>query len=167
MQSKMVLDRAKVGMFVLRVVLGAIFFAHGWDKLQNMDMIVGFFSQIGISPFFSYVVAWTELLAGLAIIFGIFTRIAGYLIIIVMLAAMYFVKFKAGFLGGYEFDLILLASALAIAWTGPGMFSIAGRVCGCGNCMLCGGGMIMKKKGGTCDRCEDCKDNCNNHEVIK
>lgn len=168
MQSKMFSDRASWGLFVLRVVLGAIFIAHGWQKIQGIDMVIGFFGKIGLGTFAAYSVAWTELLAGVCILFGIFTRIAGYALIIVMLCAMYFLKLKMGFVGGYELDLVLLASALAIAWTGPGMFSIAGRVCGCGKCMLCGGSVtnyVKGKMGKNCDNCENCKETCSRHET--
>ncbi|MDQ3245253.1 MAG: DoxX family protein [bacterium] len=154
------------GMFILRVVLGVAFFIHGWDKLQNIDGVIGFFSSIGLPPFFAYLVAWSETLAGLALILGFFTQIAGYVISIIMLVAIFKVKLKGGYLGGYELDLIYLASALAIAWSGAGSISGSAMMCGCSNCMMCGKSMKCKLVGGAkCDKCEGCTDMCSNHEM--
>jgi putative oxidoreductase len=165
MKSKFSMSCKEWGMFILRLVVGAVFIAHGWSKLQNLPMIVGFFGSLGLAPFFAYLVAWTEFVSGIALLVGIFTRLAGYLVAIVMVCAIYFAKFKMGFLGGYELELTLLASALALAWNGPGKVSVAKMVCGCDNCMLCGGAMMGKKAiGGKCDNCENCKDNCTKHE---
>lgn len=125
-------------MFFLRVVLGVIFIAHGWAKIQGMEGTIGFFGSLGLAPFFAYLVAWTEFLGGLAMVLGLYTRVAGYLIAIVMVFAIVLAKFKMGFLGGYELDLILLASALVIAQHGSGPYSVSGKVCGCGNCAMCG-----------------------------
>jgi uncharacterized membrane protein YphA (DoxX/SURF4 family) len=166
MKSKFSMSCGEWGMLLLRVVVGVVFIAHGWQKLQMIDGIIGFFGKLGFAPFLAYVVAWTELLAGLGMLLGVFTRIAGYLIAIIMAIAMFSVKFKIGFLGGYELDLTLLVAALALAWNGPGKLSVANKICGCGKCMMCGGEMKgMMTKGNKCDNCEGCKDNCTGHEA--
>lgn len=166
MKSKFSMSCGEWGMLLLRVVVGAVFIAHGWQKLQMIDGVIGFFGKLGFSPFFAYLVAWTELITGLAMLLGAFTRIAGYLMAAIMLVAMYSVKFKMGFLGGYELDLVLLVAALALAWNGPGKLSVANKMCGCSGCMMCGWEMKgMTMKSNKCDNCENCKDNCINHEV--
>ena len=86
--------------------------------------------------------AGVEFLGCIAMVLGLFTRIAGYLLATVMVFAIVLVKFEGGFLGGYEFDLILLASALAVAWSGAGPYSVSGKICGCGNCGMCGMNMV-------------------------
>ncbi len=129
-----------LGLLILRVVLGIIFIAHGVQKLQMMDQMIGFFGTVGISAFWVYVATYGELLSGIAMVLGIFTRLAGYIIVIVMIVATLVLKYKlgVGFFGGYEVTLALLASALCISLSGPGMFALGKTVCGCGWCEICG-----------------------------
>jgi putative oxidoreductase len=130
-------------LFILRVVLGAIFIAHGWQKIGMMDGVIGFFGSLGISAIFAYIVAYGELLAGIAMVLGVFTRLAGYLISAIMIGAIIVIKYKVGFIGGYELDLILLASALTISMSGPGMYATGKKVCGCNSCEMCGDKKIV------------------------
>jgi putative oxidoreductase len=131
-------NKRELGMLILRVVVGAVFIAHGWAKLQGMEGTIGFFDTLGLASFFAYLVTWTEILAGLAMLLGIYTRIAGYLLAIVMVFAILLAKFQMGFLGGYELELTLLAASLALALSGAGPYSVSGQMCGCGACGMCG-----------------------------
>jgi len=126
------------GMFLLRVVVGFVFMAHGWAKIQGMEGTIGFFASLGLAPFLAYLVAWVEFLGGVALLIGVYSRLAGYLLAIVMVFAIFMLKIKMGFLGGYEFDLTLLVALLAIAWSGSGPYSVSGKMCGCGSCGMCG-----------------------------
>jgi uncharacterized membrane protein YphA (DoxX/SURF4 family) len=136
-----------LGLFLLRVALGVIFIAHGWAKLQNMDGTIGFFSGLGIPAFFAYVVAWVEFLGGIAVLLGIWTHLAGSLLAVVMLVALYlkitgaFGAQASGLMGGYEIDFILLASALCVTFSGTGKYAMKGGCCG----------------GASCENCETCK----------
>lgn len=134
------------GLFLLRVVLGIIFIAHGWAKVSGMEGTIGFFASLGLPAFAAYVVAYVEFLGGIAVLLGVFSRIAAYLLAVTMVVAIFLVKIKAGFLGGYELDLILLASALVVAWSGAGPYSVSSKVCGCGDCGMCGNKMCGKSK---------------------
>jgi uncharacterized membrane protein YphA (DoxX/SURF4 family) len=75
-------------LLVLRVVVGIVFIAHGWDKWQNLSGTTGFFASVGLPVFLVYVVALIELLGGLAILLGVKTRLAGYLLAVVMAGAI-------------------------------------------------------------------------------
>jgi putative oxidoreductase len=134
----MMKDPKVCGMFLLRVVVGAIFIAHGWAKIQGMDGLIGWLGSMGFAPMFAYLVAYVEFLGGLAVLLGIYSRIAGYLLALVMVFAIYLVKLKLGFVGGYEFELLLLVASLAVAWNGSGPYSVSGKMCGCGSCGMCG-----------------------------
>ena len=70
--------------------------------------------------------ALDQFFGGLALVLGLFTRVAGIGLAGVMLGAMLFVHLKAGFFlpSGYEFVLTLFAAALALALTGPGAYSL-------------------------------------------
>lgn len=119
---------------VLRVVTGLIFFYHGYMKVSVMGMenVVGFFATIGI-PFASllaYIVAYGELIGGVALILGLCTHWVAKLNVLIMLGAIYFVHFTNGFdnaQGGYEFQLILLAVNLFIITAGAGVYSLDAR----------------------------------------
>jgi hypothetical protein len=65
-----------------------------------------------------------ELCGGLLLGTGFLTPLGSLLIAIVMLNAIATVVFPKGFLGGYEFELMLLTVAVALAATGPGEISI-------------------------------------------
>ncbi len=112
------------GLLLLRLGLAAVFIIHGWSKIQNLEAITGFFSSLGLSMFWVYVVAYVEFLGGIAMLIGLFSRWAGLLLAIDMFFAIYLVKWPKGFVGGYEFELLLLLVALAIYLAGPGKYSI-------------------------------------------
>lgn len=111
--------------FLLRIALGLVFIAHGFPKLKQFGATAQFFNSVGIKPakFWVAVVAVVEFFGGIALIAGIFTQLAALLVAINMIVAISVVKRKQGFVGGYEFDLVLLAMALALALLGPGAFA--------------------------------------------
>lgn len=114
-----------VALLLLRVGLGLVFIAHGWQKFQTMQDTIGFFSSIGLSAFWAYLVATVELVGGLAVLLGVFTGYAGILLALVMVVAIVMLKFSKGFLGGYEFDLMLFLASLTVAFAGPGKYTVS------------------------------------------
>lgn len=113
-----------LGIFIIRFSLAIIFMAHGIQKFINLTATIGFFENVGLVPFFAYFVAAVETLSGLAMLLGIWTKLAGALIVAVMLFAIYLVKYSAGFFGGYEYDLVLMLMALSVILTGSGKYSV-------------------------------------------
>ncbi|CDQ20225.1 Uncharacterized membrane protein YphA, DoxX/SURF4 family [Halobacillus karajensis] len=110
------MSKHETGAFILRVILGVIFFVHGLDKFQaGIGNTVGFFDSMGIPGFLAYFVATIELVGGIAMILGIGTKVVAYLFSIIMLGAIFTVKLSAGFLDGYEFDLALLGMSIYVA----------------------------------------------------
>jgi putative oxidoreductase len=140
----MSMSKRDLGMLLLRLIVGAIFIIQGWSKLHNMDAIVTMFTSIGLNSFLAHFVAWAELVVGIAMFVGFYTRIAAYVMTIIMVVAIYLVTFKMGFLMGYSMNLLLIAGALAVGWNNAGAMSLAGAVCGCAKCMMCGGSMMKK-----------------------
>lgn len=116
----------------LRVAIGIIFAAHGWQKFAGgLERVAGFFGSVGIPlpEVSAFVVAFVELIGGIGLIVGIFTRYWALLLSIIMIVAIFTVKLQAGLLGtggrpGYELDLALLAGCLALMLTGPGPISL-------------------------------------------
>ena len=121
------LDYSNFGPLILRLVLGLVFVGHGYPKLfGGFSQTVGFFESVGIKPgkFWVFVVGAVEFFGGIALVLGFATQLAALLIAINMVVAMAKVKFKIGFVNGYEFDLILLAAALSLTLTGAGAYAI-------------------------------------------
>jgi putative oxidoreductase len=118
---------ASLAFVILRVAVGVIFVAHGYQKIQGgVGRFGGFLSSLGV-PFpavFAYVVSYTEFLGGIALILGLATPLAALMIAATMVVAIVKVKLNKGLIGGYEFDLALLAAVIALALTGPGVLSL-------------------------------------------
>ena len=121
------LDYSNFAPLILRVVLGLVFVAHGYPKLfTGSSQTAGWFDSVGIKPgkFWAFVVGAVEFFGGIALVLGFATQLAALLIAINMVVAMAKVKFKMGFVNGYELDLILLAAALSLTLTGACAFAI-------------------------------------------
>ena len=123
-------NRTDLGLSILRATTGAIFVAHGVQKLfiYGVAGVTGGFAQMGV-PMPGIVGPATglvELFGGLALIFGLFTRVAGVGLAVIMLGAIGFVHSAAGFFApnGIEFPLLLLGAAGTLALTGAGRYSL-------------------------------------------
>lgn len=109
----------------------------------------GFFGTLGIPlpALAAWVVALVEFLGGIAMLLGVYVCIAGTLLAVDMLVALFVVHWPKGFLaggGGYEFVFTLLLVSLGVAVLGPGRWSLGrGKYC-CGHakglCVSCSGG---------------------------
>jgi putative oxidoreductase len=110
----------------LRAAVGVIFIVHGSGKFN--PGFVGFLTgPLGLPAEMQIPLALAEFVPGILLIIGILTRISASLLSIVMLGAIFYVK-KASNLtgeGGFEIDLVLLASCLVIIVAGPGRVSIS------------------------------------------
>jgi uncharacterized membrane protein YphA (DoxX/SURF4 family) len=75
-----------------------------------------------------YAVAWGELLGGIALLFGILTRVAALGLIVIQVGAIWTVTGLHGFSvvqgGGYEYNLALIAMCLALVVMGGGTWAL-------------------------------------------
>jgi len=109
----------------LRSAVGVIFILHGISKLDT-----GFAKNLpnmGLPAEMAIPIALAELIPGILIMLGVFSRLSASLISIIMLGAIFMVKGAQSITGkgGVELDLILLASVLVIMIVGPGRISLA------------------------------------------
>jgi putative oxidoreductase len=122
-------SRIGSALLVLRVVLGVIMAAHGYQKLFIFGFagVTGGFAQMGIpmATLIAPCVSLLEFVGGIALILGLFTRLAALGIALDMLGALVFVHFKNGFFlpTGFEFVLALIGMSIAIAVAGAGDLS--------------------------------------------
>lgn len=119
------------GLLVLRVVVGIVFIAHGSQKIFEYTLpgTIGSFAGMGVPlpEIAAPLVAFLELLGGILLVLGLFTRPVGILLAVDMLVALVLVHLSAGIWvadGGWEFVAVLGAAALAVAFTGAGRFSL-------------------------------------------
>ena len=122
------------GLLLLRLVVGATFFAHGAQKLfgwfggGGLRATAGFFGNFGLrAPLLLAAFAGIAEAGGLFFASGFLTPFAALGLAVVMVSAIVLVHWPKGFFnsnGGYEFNLTLLSVALAVSAIGPGRFSI-------------------------------------------
>ncbi|HYG99940.1 MAG TPA: DoxX family protein [Terriglobales bacterium] len=123
-------QHADWGIAIARVVVGAVFAAHGAQKLFTFGIgaTTQGFSQAGIplATIVAPAVALIEFLGGLALILGLGTRIAAGLLAMVMVGAIFFVHLRGGFFlpSGVEFALTLFATNVAFVLAGPGALAV-------------------------------------------
>ncbi len=108
----------------LRATLATIFIVHGIGKFG--EGFAEFLPVLGLPAEMQIPIALAELVPGILLISGIFTRISASILSIVMLAAIFLVKGAQSLTGegGIEFELILLASLLVVIIEGPKRISL-------------------------------------------
>ncbi len=112
-----------LGLFIIRLVAGAIFIFHGVSKLSDMQGTVAFFASLGFGAFLAWAVALIEVAGGLSLILGLWTKFFGALLAAIMIVAILKVKLAMGFQRA-EIDLMLLATSVAVIFSGCGRYSI-------------------------------------------
>ncbi len=125
---------ADLGLFMLRVVVGIVFIAHGYNHIFRGGKIAGtgrWFESLGMRP--GWLHAWTasitELGAGSLLILGLLTPLGGAGVVGVMLVAWITNHMKNGFFifrpgEGYEYVMTLTFCGLLFACTGGGRWSL-------------------------------------------
>jgi putative oxidoreductase len=124
-----------LALFALHFIVGALFFAHGAQKLfgwfggYGIGGTAGFMDSLGMRPARLHAVAagLAETVGGVLLALGLFTPIGAAMVIAVMVTAIITVHGTKGFFtsdGGYEFNLVLIAVAFALAGVGPGAWSL-------------------------------------------
>jgi putative oxidoreductase len=127
------------GLLALRVVVGLVMAAHGAQKIFGWfggggpRGTAGVFEQLRFRVPLGMALAAgaAELGGGLLLATGLLTPFAALAVAIVMLNAIGVVHWPRGFWntnGGYEFNLVILTVAVALAATGAGRFSLDAAV---------------------------------------
>jgi len=130
--------------FILRVMLGIVFFPHGAQKVlgwfggHGLAGTLDLFTQsMGMPLAVAALVVAAEFLGSLGLIAGLLTRVAAFGIFCVMTGAIFLVHLKNGFFmnwfgnqagEGFEYHLLAIAIALALMLKGGGKWSIDRRL---------------------------------------
>jgi len=116
---------------VLRIALGAMFIAHAALKYYVFTLpgTAKFFESLGLPGPLAYAVFFAELLGGVLILAGLYSRWVSAALIPVLLGATW-AHASNGWLftapnGGWEYPAFLAAAALAQALLGDGRFAVS------------------------------------------
>lgn len=120
---------APYGVFVLRLSLGALFVAHSLLKIFIFTLpgTVQFFASLGYPAALAHFVVAAELIGGVLLMFGLFTRAVSLILVPVVLGALW-VQLPNGWLfsnskGGWEFPAMLTVLLIAQSLLGSGAFA--------------------------------------------
>ena len=118
------------GALTTRLALGSILLSHGLLKVLVFTVpgTVGYFESLGLPSIAAYLTIFGELAGGIAILLGLYTRLAAILSIPILAgaaavhAANGWVFSNQG--GGWEFPVLLILLAIAVALQGNGPFAL-------------------------------------------
>ena len=124
-----------ISMFILRIVIGVIFFTHGAQKLIGMFNGIGLVGTtkmvegMGFSAPYFVAIVWAsiEFLGGIFLILGIMARWSASLIAITVLITMVKINLEYGFFiqsGGVEYGLLMVAACIPLILLGGGSWSV-------------------------------------------
>jgi putative oxidoreductase len=127
-------DGVSAGLLILRVMVGIVMLAHGYNHIFRGGKIAGtgrWFESLGMKPgpLHAWLASLTELGAGTMLVFGLLTPLAAAGVVGVMLVALITNHITNGFFifrpgEGYEYVLTLAMVGLAIGALGAGKLSI-------------------------------------------
>jgi putative oxidoreductase len=131
-------DQVNLGLLILRVAVGGTMLAHGVNHVWRGGKIAGtgrWFASLGMKPgvLHAWLASGTELVAGTALVIGLFTPYAAGACAGVMLVALIVNHRKNGFFifrpgEGWEYVGNLAAACFAIACLGAGEWSVDNAV---------------------------------------
>ena len=124
-----------IGLLFARLIIGLAIAAHGaqkalgWFGGHGLKGTGGFFQTLGFRPgiLFAGLASGGEILGGVLTASGLFGPVGPALIVIVMIVAAGSLHIQNGFFAtknGIEIHTLYIASALALAYAGPGSLSL-------------------------------------------
>ena len=120
---------------LVRVVVGAMFLMHVWGKFNaGVARIAGNFGTnygLPMPELFVYTAMGLELVGGVCLIIGLFTRFFAAALAVEMGIAFLFAHLPKGYsvgAGGYEYVLLIGVVLLAIAMRGGGQYSVDAKI---------------------------------------
>ena len=116
---------------LLRVALGVLFLAHAGLKIFVFTPAgtAQFFGSLGLPPALAYLIIALELVGGVALVLGLYSRIAALALVPGLLGAILTVHGQAGFFfdnprGGWEYPALWIVGLLAVSLLGDGAFAL-------------------------------------------
>ena len=119
---------------LLRVAMGVLFVAHAWMKIAIFTPAgtAQYFASIGLPGPLAYPTIAAELLGGLALIAGLWTRWVSLALVPLMIGVAWFGHGSAGFFfsnagGGWEYPAFWTVALIVQALLGGGAYALDAR----------------------------------------
>jgi putative oxidoreductase len=116
---------------LLRLTLGGLFLAHASLKIFTFTPTgtAKFFASVGLPAELAYVVIAAEVLGGIALILGVWTRVVAIVLTPILLGAIFTVHGAAGFFfnnahGGWEYPAFWIVALVVQALLGDGAYAL-------------------------------------------
>jgi putative oxidoreductase len=127
---------APYGAFILRLSLGVMFIAHAMLKLVVFTLpgTVQFFEGLGYPGFLAYVVFGAELVGGVLLVLGVYTRWVALALVPILIGAA-LVHVPNGWVfsapnGGWEYPVFLVMASVVQALLGDGALALRAPAAG-------------------------------------
>ncbi len=124
------LNKAPYAALVLRVSLGVLALAHGLMKIIVFTPAgtVGFFESLGLPGTLAYVTIAVEVVGGVALIAGVFTRYVSIAMVPILIGSIVFAHWNAGWVfsnegGGWEYPAFWAVALVVQALLGDGAYA--------------------------------------------
>ena len=139
MLRKLMATQPRVSLLLLRLLLGAVMFPHGAQKVlgwwggQGLDATVtGFTQHMGIPLDVAWLAIAAEFFGALGLMVGLLTRVAAFGVAAVMAVAVAMVHNTNFFMNwagtqkgeGFEYHLLAIAASLVLMIDGGGLLSL-------------------------------------------
>ena len=121
------------GLLVLRIGIALIFIMAGGMKVANLSGTVGFFATLGFGAFWAYLVSFVELIGGIAMLVGVYTRFIAIAFSVIMIVVMVITKDPTQLMA----PIMILFANISLILAGGGKYSVMKKLCGCGTCAPC------------------------------
>jgi putative oxidoreductase len=122
---------AAYGALILRVTLGALLLSHFVLKyfVFTPAGTAQFFGSLGLPSALAYLTMLVELVAGAALVLGVWTRLAALAAVPVLIGAIAFVHLGNGFVfsapnGGWEYPAFWAVALVVQALVGDGAYAL-------------------------------------------
>jgi putative oxidoreductase len=123
-------DQAAVGALVLRLTLGVMFVAHALLKylVFTLPGTAQFFGSLGLPPALGYFTFAAELVGGIMLILGVYTRYVAIALVPILIGATW-THIGNGWVfsgpnGGWEYPAFMTATAIVQYFIGDGALAL-------------------------------------------
>ena len=114
---------ASFGLLVLRVAISAMMLTHGLHKLSHFSAMSQTFDPVGMGGTLSLaLVIFAEVFCSIAVLLGLFTRLATLPLMVAMCVAVFSHSGQA--FSAQELALLYLTGFTVVLITGPGRYSV-------------------------------------------
>ena len=118
-----------LALLLMRILIAVIFVYHGAEKALAPSQAMHNFSNLGLPGFMGPVMGWLEIVVGIFLFVGHWTKWCSIAVVAIMVGAIVTVQAPAAanagkwLVAGLERDLLILVGAIGLFVQGPGMLS--------------------------------------------